>query len=130
MLVAAVMVSVTGMPTASPPLGVIITMPVYVLGANAEELTMTVKGFNGVVPELTLVESQLPPLLVVDVTVNEIPAAPAALLTLRALFAGLEPCGAVKVSEAGNTVMFPVLVPLLTVRVRSEEHTYELQSLR
>jgi hypothetical protein len=91
-------------------------MPAYVLTANALELTMTVKGFNGVVPALTLVESQLPPPLVDDVTVKAIPAAPSALPTLSAWLAGLEPRGAAKVSEVGNTVMFPVL-PLLTVRV-------------
>ena len=92
-------------------------VPVYVLTANALELMVTVKGFKGVVPELTLVESQPPPPLVVEFTVKAIPAAPAALLTLSVLLSGLEPCGAVKVSEAGTTVMFPVLVPLLTVSV-------------
>ena len=92
-------------------------VPVYVLTANALELTMTVKGFKGVVPELTLVESQLPLPLVVEFTVKAIPAAPAALLTLSVLLAGLEPCGAVKESEVGATVIFPVLVPLLTVSV-------------
>jgi hypothetical protein len=80
-------------------------------------LTITVKGFNGVVPARTLVESQLPPLAVSDATVKGIPAAPATLLTLRVWFAGLEPCTAAKVSAPGNTVMFPPVPPPLTVKL-------------
>src|ERR1035438_3368836 len=95
----AVTVRVTGMLTVAPPVGEIRMLPWYVAGGSALELTVTVKGFNGVVPAATLAESQLPPLLVIGVTVKEIPAAPAALLTLSVWFAGLELCTAAKVSE-------------------------------
>ena len=83
------------------------------------ELMLTVNGFNGVVLEVTLVESQLPPLVVVGVTVKETPAEPEALDTLTVWAAGLDPCCAVKVSEVGDTVTFPVLPPpeLFTVSV-------------
>ena len=100
-----------------PPVGAIRMLPWYVPAPNALELTLIVKGFNGVVPAATLAESQLPPLLVIGVTVKEIPAAPAALLTLRVWFAGLEPCTAAKVSEPGKTVMFPAVPPPLTVKL-------------
>ena len=84
---------------------------------NEFELTLTVNGFNGVVPELTLVESQLPPLVVVGAMVKVTPAEPEALDTETFWVAGLDPCCAVKVSDVGDTVTFPVLPPLFTVSV-------------
>ena len=113
----AVTVRLTGMLTVVPPVGAIRMLPWYVAGGNALELTLIVKGFNGAVPAATLAESQLPPLLVIGVTVKEIPAAPAALLTLRVWFAGLEPCTAAKASEPGKTVMFPAVPPPLTAKL-------------
>jgi hypothetical protein len=84
---------------------------------NEFELTLTVNGFNGVVPELTLVESQLPPLVVVGAIVKVTPEEPEALDTETFWAAGLDPCCAVKVSEVGDTVTFPVLPLEFTVSV-------------
>src|ERR1035441_986459 len=92
---------------ALPPVGNMRMLPVYEPAANALELTLTVKGLNGVVPVATLVESQRPPLVVLGVTVKVSPAVPEALVTMRFWFAGLDPCNAVKASEAGATVTFP-----------------------
>ena len=86
------------------------------------ELTVTVKGFNGVAPEVTLVESQLPPLVVVDATVKETAAEPEVLVTLRDWAAGLDANAVEKVSEVGVTVTLllaggvPPLPPPLTTR--------------
>ena len=114
----AVMVNVTGISTVLPPFGVIRMLPLYVPTDKEFELTLTVKGFNGVAPEVTFVESQLPPLVVVGAIVKVIPEAPEALDTETFCAAGLDPCCEVKVREVGDTVTFPVLpLELLTVNV-------------
>jgi hypothetical protein len=59
--------------------------------AKELELTETVKGLKGVEPEVVLVESQLPPLVVVAVTEKETEAEPEVLVMLRDWSAGLEP---------------------------------------
>src|ERR1035441_3703141 len=107
MVAAAVIVRVTGMLTAVPPDGVILMLPVYVPAPSVLEFTMIDRRLNGVVPLLALAESQLPPLVVVGVTVKEMPAEPEALVTLRVWFVGLDPCSVVKVSEVGVTLTVP-----------------------
>src|ERR1019366_4255648 len=91
--------------------------PLYVPTPNKFELTITVNGFNGVAPVPTLVDSQLPPLLVVATTVNDTPAEPEPLLTLKVWLAGLAPVSAAKLRDVGVTVTFPLLPVLLTVSV-------------
>ena len=112
----AVMVRVTGTLTAVPPVGVMRMLPVYELACNRFELTLTVKEAGAVLLALALVESQLEP--AVTCTVKVTPAEPEALLTLMDWAPGLDPGCAVKVSEVGDTVTFPVLPPeVLTVSV-------------
>src|ERR1019366_914138 len=119
MLAGDVTVRVTGMLTARPPLGVITMVPEYVLAASALELTLIVKAAGVVLVALALVDSQAPP--AVPCVVKVTPAAPAALLTLTVLAAGLDPCVAAKVSRVGDTVTFPAVPPpeLFTVSVTS-----------
>src|ERR1035438_3126207 len=103
--------------TARPPLGVIRILPEYVLAVSKLELTVIVKVAGVVLLALALVDNQAAP--AVTCVVKETPAAPAALLTLTVLAAGLDPCDAAKVSKVGDTVTFPVLPPpeLFTVSV-------------
>src|SRR5271157_3977293 len=91
-----VTVSVTGMLTAVPPVGVIRMLPEYVLAASALELTLIVKVAGVVLLTPALVDSQAAP--AVTCVVKGIPAAPAALVTLTVAAAGLDPCVAAKVS--------------------------------
>src|ERR1035441_561649 len=109
MAAGAVTVSVTGMLTARPPLGVIRMLPEYVLAASTLELTLIVKVAGVVFKALALVDSHVPPAVTCVVKVT--PAAPAALLTLTVWAAGLDPCAAAKVSSVGDTVTFPVVPP-------------------
>src|ERR1039457_1987230 len=90
--------------TGLPPAGDMAILPLQVPEANELELTVTVRGFNGVAPEVTLVESQLPPLVVVDATVKETEAEPEVLVTLRVWAAGLDANAVEKVSDVGVTV--------------------------
>src|ERR1035438_10545904 len=76
--------------------------PLYVPTPNEFELTITVNGFNGVAPVPTLVDSQLPPLLVVATTVNDTPAEPEPLLTLKVWLAGLAPVSHVGGGYSGD----------------------------
>src|ERR1035441_8880323 len=109
MLAAAVTVSVTGMLTARPPLGVIRMLPEYVLASSVLELTLIVKLAGVVLLTLALVDNQVAP--AVTCVVKGIPAAPAALFTLTVWAAGLDPRAAAKVSCVGDTVTFPVVPP-------------------
>jgi hypothetical protein len=76
---------------------------------------------GAVLLELALVESQLAPLVVVTCTVNGIPDAPDALVTLIVCVAGLLPCCALNASDVGDTVTLPVLPPLVEDTVSETE---------
>ena len=87
-------------------------LPLYVPAANELELTLTLKEYGVVGFALALVDSQLPPLVVVGVTVKPTPAVPEALLTEMDWAPGLDPDCELKVSDVGDTVTFPVLPPV------------------
>src|SRR5258708_6644351 len=90
-------------------------LPLYVPACMAEELTLTVKVEGVVLLVLALVVSQLEP--EVTCTVKPTPAVPDALFTETDWAPGLDPCCTVKVSEVGDTVMFPLLPPPLVLTV-------------